>query len=152
MRQSTHTTERENPAILPVTSQRLSLSLRICKDGVPSFSCSRNSVKGRLEADRGFLWVGEMPEQTSHTDTDAWWQQFRQKAWDDARHWEDVQEAMAQFSCVLEITSKLGTGWAVVAPRQANARSVTGPTQKATKWANDASKRYSSLRNEVGRD
>jgi hypothetical protein len=113
--------ERPRAANGPVSRSHLELAMRLSNDDEPIFWFSANSIPDGLEPQRNFLWAGNTPSFSCDTDTDDdWWDKFHDNVESDAEAWREVQDAMNDFACTMEIKSKGGTSWITVPPEQNN--------------------------------
>lgn len=101
------------------TTQRLHLAFQYSKDGVPSFACS---AKPTLTSDKymidDFLWVDNVSGPSMEISTREWWYRLGCRIKLDRFRWQNVQQAMAKFSCLVEVRSKSGAGWVDAPPEQ----------------------------------
>ncbi|CAH0014664.1 unnamed protein product [Clonostachys rhizophaga] len=102
-----------------ISTQQLTMSLQLTKDGVPSMICSDapEVVASNLAGPKNFLWVSKMPS-TRRNRGRRWWKQFRNLAAIDALSWEAVQADMERFECQVEVVSKPGAKFVEVGPAE----------------------------------
>lgn len=112
-------------------NSRLRISFKYSKDGTPAFACSRKPkewyarrVPGDLLwADRAFNYNGNKA---------AFWERVATRAEEDRRRWATVQDDMARFTSLVEVTGKPGEDWEVVPPEE-GAESLRDPL-----WRHDS--------------
>jgi hypothetical protein len=104
------------------STQQLTMSLQLTKDGVPSMICSDapKVVASNLAGPKNFLWVSKMPS-TRRNRGRRWWKQFRNLAAIDALSWEAVQADMERFECQVEVVSKPGAKFVEIKPAERKA-------------------------------
>ncbi|CAH0041139.1 unnamed protein product [Clonostachys solani] len=104
------------------STQQLTMSLQLTKDGVPSMICSDapKVVASNLTGPKNFLGVSKMPG-IRRNRRQRWWKQFRNLATLDALSWEAVQADMERFECLVEVVSKPGADFVEVGPAEKKA-------------------------------
>lgn len=94
----------------------LQLAFRFSLNGMPIFACSAKppAVARKMDNLQEYLWVDNVPPYTGNGE--SWWRNLTSRAASDRSFWWLIQEDMAKFLSYIEVQSKPGVGWTIVAP------------------------------------
>lgn len=143
---------------------QLHLAFLFSKDGIPSFECSsKPAFLAEKDIVDDFLWMDNVPGFPSYPrEAQNWWSDLGDRVLVDRYQWYLVQQAMAKFSCLVEVKAKPGANWTEVAPirhvpsdvkTSDSSRSTSGSgTAKKGRRGQSGRRTSSGLRHEVSQD
>lgn len=103
-------------------SLRASLLYTRSKDGVPSFEWSEKKRGLPWLGSDEFLTLGMFFEYLDYNPNDGSWSNVGERYKEECLKWKEVQDAMAESACIVEIESEPGEGWEDIPPLDESTR------------------------------